>query len=118
MLKEAISEDAKLSIIVSYFTVFAYGELREELSRVRELRFVFDRPTFLRRMQAEKEPREWEIQRRAREIGVAARGSSSRPRTASTRGPSARVRGVGAGARQVQERPEAGGDRDLRKLCH
>ena len=34
VLKEAIGEDARLSIIASYFTVFAYGELREELSRV------------------------------------------------------------------------------------
>ena len=73
-LKEAIGEDARLSIIASYFTVYAYGELKEELSRVRELRFVFDQPTFLRRMQSEKDPREWEIQRRAREIGVAGTG--------------------------------------------
>ena len=73
-LKGTIGEDARLSIIASYFTVYAYGELREELSRVRELRFVFDQPTFLRRMQTEKEPREWEIQRRAREIGVAGTG--------------------------------------------
>ena len=73
-LKEAIGEDARLSIIASYFTVYAYGELREELSRVRELRFVFDQPTFLRRMQSEKEPREWEIKRREREIGVAGTG--------------------------------------------
>lgn len=73
-LKEAIGEDARLSIIASYFTVYAYSELKEELSRVRELRFVFDQPTFLRRMQSEKEPREWEIQRRSREIGVAGTG--------------------------------------------
>ena len=45
-LKEAIGEDAKLSIIASYFTVFAYGELKEELSKVSELRFVFSEPTF------------------------------------------------------------------------
>ena len=73
-LKAAIDDDAKLSIIASYFTVYAYGELREELSKVRELRFVFDQPTFLKRMQSEKEPREWEIQRRGRELGVAGTG--------------------------------------------
>lgn len=42
----------------SYFTVFAYGELREELQKVSELRFVFDQPTFARRMESEREPRE------------------------------------------------------------
>ena len=73
-LKDAIGEDARLSIIASYFTIFAYGELKEELSKVREFRFVFDQPTFLKRMQSEKEPREWEIQHRAREIGVAGTG--------------------------------------------
>lgn len=73
-LKDAIGEDARLSIIASYFTVHAHGEFKEELSKVRELRFVFDQPTFLRRMQSEKEPREWEIQRRAREVGVAGTG--------------------------------------------
>ena len=73
-LKEAIGEDAKLSIIASYFTIFAYGELKEELSKVNELRFVFDQPTFLKKMESEKEPREWEITRRGRELGVAGTG--------------------------------------------
>ena len=31
-LGAAIDDDAKLSIISAYFTVFAYGELKEELS--------------------------------------------------------------------------------------
>lgn len=33
-LGESIDDGAKLSIISSYFTVFAYGELKEELSKV------------------------------------------------------------------------------------
>lgn len=48
--------DAKLSIISSYFTVFAYGELKDALSKVEELRFVFSEPTFVKRMQDAKEP--------------------------------------------------------------
>lgn len=60
-LKEAIGEDAKLSIIASYFTVFAYSELKDELSKVSELRFVFSEPIFAKRMENEKEPREFEL---------------------------------------------------------
>lgn len=40
-LGESIDDGAKLSIISSYFTVFAYGELKEELSKVDEVRFLF-----------------------------------------------------------------------------
>lgn len=42
-LAESIGNDAKLSIISSYFTVFAYGELKDALSKVEELRFVIQR---------------------------------------------------------------------------
>ncbi len=73
-LKAAISDDAKLSIIASYFTVYAYGELKDELSKVDELRFIFDQPTFAKRMESEKEPREWEISRRSRELGLGGTG--------------------------------------------
>ena len=73
-LKDAIDEDAKLSIIASYFTVFAYGELKEELSKVSELRFVFSEPTFAKKMEREKEPREFELRRRDRERGIGGTG--------------------------------------------
>jgi superfamily II DNA or RNA helicase len=74
VLKNAIDDDAKLSIIASYFTVFAYGELRDALSKVKELRFVFDQPTFAKKMESEREPREWEITRRSRELSIAGTG--------------------------------------------
>ena len=66
-LGESIDDGAKLSIISSYFTVFAYGELKEELSKVDEVRFLFSEPTFIKRMADSKEPREFEVARRARE---------------------------------------------------
>ena len=37
-LRDSIGDGAKLSIIASYFTVFAFGELKDELSKVEELR--------------------------------------------------------------------------------
>lgn len=43
-LGESIDDGAKLSIISSYFTVFAYGELKEELSKIDEVRFCSANP--------------------------------------------------------------------------
>ena len=73
-LAGSIDEDAKLSIISSYFTVFAYGELKDALSKVEELRFVFSEPTFVKRMQDAKEPMEFELKRRSREQGIGGTG--------------------------------------------
>ena len=73
-LAGSIDEDAKLSIIISYFTVFAYGELKDALSKVEELRFVFSEPTFVKRMQDAKEPMEFELKRRSREQGIGGTG--------------------------------------------
>ena len=39
-LKASINDGAKLSVIASFFTVYAYGELKEELSKVEQMRFV------------------------------------------------------------------------------
>ena len=73
-LGEALDDDAKLSIISSYFTVFAYGELRDELSKIDNLRFVFSEPTFFRRMQDAKEPMEFVLKQRSREQGIGGTG--------------------------------------------
>ncbi|MGN0080286.1 MAG: hypothetical protein ACI36T_07130, partial [Eggerthellaceae bacterium] len=73
-LKKAIDDDAKLSIIASYFTVFAFGELKEEFSKVEELRFIFSEPTFAIRMEEEKGPKEFELRRKDRERGVGGTG--------------------------------------------
>lgn len=59
-LAASLDEGARLSIISSYFTVFAYGELKDELSRVDGVRFLFSEPTFVGRMAADKDPREFQ----------------------------------------------------------
>ena len=61
-------------MISSDFTVFAYGELKDALSKVDELRFVFSEPTFVKRMQDTKEPMEFELKRRSREQGIGGTG--------------------------------------------
>lgn len=73
-LGEAIDDGSRLSIISSYFTVFAYGELKEELSKIDGVRFMFSEPTFVKRMADSKEPREFEVARRSREVGIGGSG--------------------------------------------
>ena len=69
-LADTLDEGARLSVISSYFTVFAYGELKEALSEVDACRFVFSEPTFIRRMQDALEPMEFVLRRRDRERSV------------------------------------------------
>ena len=64
----------RLSIISSYFTVFAYGELKDELSHIEDLRFIFDEPTFVQQMSDLKDPREFVISQRGRERGIGGTG--------------------------------------------
>lgn len=73
-LASAIDDDAKLSIISSYFTVFAYGELKEELQKIDSLRFIFSEPTFVKKMQNAKEPMEFVLAKRERERGIGGTG--------------------------------------------
>ncbi|WP_394884696.1 helicase-related protein [Clostridium butyricum] len=45
-LKENIEKGSKISIISSYFTIYAFKELKKELSKIDELRFIFTEPLF------------------------------------------------------------------------
>ena len=47
VLKRNIKENSKLSIIASYFTLYAFDELKEELSKIDSLRFIYTEPTFV-----------------------------------------------------------------------
>ena len=69
-LASSIDEGAKLSIISAYFTVFAYKELKDELSKIDGVRFLFSEPTFIKTMESAKDPRQFELERRGRERGV------------------------------------------------
>ncbi|MDY3828133.1 MAG: helicase-related protein [Clostridium sp.] len=46
-LKKVIKSGSKISIISAYFTIFAYKELRKELNKIDELRFLFTEPAFV-----------------------------------------------------------------------
>lgn len=69
-LGRALDRNAKMSVIASYFTIFAYGRMRENLQDVEELRFIFSEPTFVKRMADTKEPKEFELLQHKREQGL------------------------------------------------
>ena len=46
-LKKELNKDSKLSVISAYFTIYAYAELKKELSKIDNMRFLFTEPTFV-----------------------------------------------------------------------
>ncbi|MCE7699822.1 MAG: SNF2-related protein, partial [Methanobacterium paludis] len=48
-LQENLKKGSKLSIISAYFTMYAYYELRNELDKIDDMRFIFTKPTFVER---------------------------------------------------------------------
>ena len=65
-LIQSIQKDSKLSIAAACFSIYAYQELKKQLDRVDEIRFIFTSPTFI----TEKTPkakREFYIPRLDRE---------------------------------------------------
>ena len=65
-LKVTISEGSKLSIAAASFSIYAFRELKEELEKIEELRFIFTSPTFTTEKE-KKEKREFYIPRLNRE---------------------------------------------------
>ena len=65
-LKNEINSGSKVYITAACFSVYAYRELKQELTQVDELRFIFNSPSFISE-QAPKEKREFYIPRINRE---------------------------------------------------
>ena len=64
-LRANLDDEAKLSIISAHFSLFAFGELREELERLDSVRFLFSEPTFIQDMGRVAGAPESDIARRA-----------------------------------------------------
>ena len=47
VLKEHIQEGSKLTVMAAHFTLYAFEELKDELSKLEEFRFLFTQPTFV-----------------------------------------------------------------------
>ncbi len=65
-LKIEIHKDSKVSIAAACFSIYAFAELKKELKNIKELRFIFTSPTFIKDA-SKKEKREFYIPRQARE---------------------------------------------------
>ena len=64
-LRANLDDEAKLLIISAHFSLFAFGELREELERLDSVRFLFSEPTFIQDMGRVAGSPESDIARRA-----------------------------------------------------
>lgn len=65
-LIEVIHKDSKVSIAASYFSIYAYQELKKQLTNINELKFIFTSPSFITE-KFKKENRECYIPRLNRE---------------------------------------------------
>lgn len=65
-LSKELNKGSKVSIAAAYFSIYAYKELKTQLDKIDELRFIFTSPTFISE-KAKKEKREFYIPRLNRE---------------------------------------------------
>jgi hypothetical protein len=68
-LEHVIKPGSRVSIAAGYFSIYAYQELKKQLSKIDSLRFIFTSPTFVSE-QFPKEKREFYIPRLKRETGL------------------------------------------------
>lgn len=63
-LKEEIESGAKVDIVASVFTIYAFQALKKELENVDELNFIFSSPAFVQNVvsSADKQPKEFMIE--------------------------------------------------------
>ena len=68
-LKSNIKQKSKLFVSSSLFTVYAFEEMREALSKIDKLSFLFNEPTFIRNIETnQKEVKEFVLAMKEREI--------------------------------------------------
>lgn len=54
-LKNKIKNGSKLSIVSAYFTIYAFEQLKAELSSIEDLRFLFGEPSFLKTLDPDRD---------------------------------------------------------------
>ena len=55
-MKKSIKNGSKVSIAAACFSMYAYQQLKDELDKIDEFRFIFTSPTFIKE-RAEKQKR-------------------------------------------------------------
>ena len=68
-MEKSIRKGSKVSIAAACFSMYAYQELKDQLAKVDEFRFIFTSPTFIKE-RAEKQKREFYIPRLSRETSL------------------------------------------------
>ncbi len=72
-LKKEIKPGSKIRIVASYFSIYAFDALKEELSKIESLEFIFPTPTFVNTGISDKltkEKREYYIPKHMRECSL------------------------------------------------
>ncbi len=46
-IRESLQKGSKLSVISAFFTIYAFADLKKELSQIDKMRFIFTEPTFI-----------------------------------------------------------------------
>ena len=49
-LKQHLSNGSDLSFVSAYFTIYAFNQLKEKLGGIKNLRFLFGEPNFLKQI--------------------------------------------------------------------
>jgi len=48
-LRENLRKGSRISVISAYFTIYAFNDLKKELSKIDKMRFIFTEPTFVKK---------------------------------------------------------------------
>jgi SNF2 family DNA or RNA helicase len=60
-LKETITKDSKIDIAAEIFSIYGFESLKKELSKIKNLRFIFTDPTFVQIDKNKREQKQFEI---------------------------------------------------------
>ena len=66
-LEVQIKKDSKVSVAAACFSIYAFKELKKQLEKIDEFRFIFTSPTFLKEEDSSKVSKEFYISRLNRE---------------------------------------------------
>ena len=70
-IKQNSDQNSEITFISSIFTIFAYNKLKETLESAKKVTFLFNEPTFVKNIQADKrDVREFELAKKKRESYV------------------------------------------------
>ncbi|MFZ3166719.1 MAG: helicase-related protein [Candidatus Methanoperedens sp.] len=71
VLKKELDSSSKIKICAAYFSIYAFSELKKELSQIKEFSFLFNSPTFFHNESENKKQKEFFIPPFVRERTIA-----------------------------------------------